>query len=157
MVEHITFHLELEHRKFISFFKKMGQSRPLFVYYLYFLDTISITQIEKSVDGVLGIRTRGRRMAGADKTMELWRPHKIYFCFYFLVPVSFCKWAIPGLFFFIFVFSIVKSKHMLCIKFCRWLDSNSGPLISEASAQHLSHIHFSLYSCFFSNFCQWAI
>ena len=36
----------------------MGQSRPLFVYYRYLLDTISIIQIEKSVDGVLGIRTR---------------------------------------------------------------------------------------------------
>ena len=34
---------------------KMGQSRPLFVYFHYFLDTISIIQIEKSVDGVLGI------------------------------------------------------------------------------------------------------
>ena len=37
----------------------MGESRPLFVYFRYFLDTISIIQIEKSVDGVLGIRTRG--------------------------------------------------------------------------------------------------
>ena len=26
------------------------------------------------VDGVLGIQTRGRRMVGADKTAELWRP-----------------------------------------------------------------------------------
>ena len=32
----------------------MGQSRPLFVYFCYFLDTISIIQIEKSVDGMLG-------------------------------------------------------------------------------------------------------
>ena len=48
----------------------MGQSRPLFVYFRYFLDTISIIQI----DGVLGIRTRGRRMVGADETTELWRP-----------------------------------------------------------------------------------
>ena len=40
-----------------SFFLKMGQSRPLFVYFCSFLITISI-QIEKSVDGVLGIRTR---------------------------------------------------------------------------------------------------
>ena len=32
----------------------MGQSRPLFVYFRYFLDTISIIQIEKSIDGVLG-------------------------------------------------------------------------------------------------------
>ena len=53
-------------------FLKMGQSRPLFVYFRSFL-TISI-QIEKSVDGVLGIRTRGCRMVGADETMELWRP-----------------------------------------------------------------------------------
>ena len=39
----------------------MGQSRPLSVYFRYFLITISIIQIEKSVDGVLGIRNRGRR------------------------------------------------------------------------------------------------
>ena len=52
----------------------MGQSRPLFVYFRYFLDTISIIQIEKSVDGVLGIQTQGCRMVGADKTTELWRP-----------------------------------------------------------------------------------
>ena len=51
----------------------MGQSRPLFVYFRHFLVTISI-QIEKSIDGVLGIRTRGRRMVGADETTELWRP-----------------------------------------------------------------------------------
>ena len=31
-------------------------------------------KLKKSNDGVLGIRTRGRRMVGADKTMELWRP-----------------------------------------------------------------------------------
>ena len=31
-------------------------------------------QIAKSIDGVLGIRTRGRIMVGADKTLELWRP-----------------------------------------------------------------------------------
>ena len=52
---------------------KMGQSRPLFVYSRYFLDTISIIQIEKSIDGVLGTRTRGRRMVGADETTELYK------------------------------------------------------------------------------------
>ena len=52
----------------------MGQSRPLFVYFRYFLDTISIIQIEKSVDGVLGIRTRSHMMVGTDDTTELWRP-----------------------------------------------------------------------------------
>ena len=43
----------------------MGQSRPLFV---YFRVTISI-QIEKTVDGVLGIRTRGRRMHKMNKLL----------------------------------------------------------------------------------------
>ena len=62
-----------------SFFKKMGQYRPLFCFYFRsFLVTISIP-IEKSIDSVLGIRTRGRRMVGADKTMELWRPPKTTF------------------------------------------------------------------------------
>ena len=50
----------------------MGQSRPLFVYFRSFLVTILI-QIEKSVDGEIGIRTQGRRMVGADKTTERWR------------------------------------------------------------------------------------
>ena len=51
---------------------EIGQSRPLIVYFLHFLITISITQIEKSVDGVLGIQTRGRMMVGAYDTTELW-------------------------------------------------------------------------------------
>ena len=52
----------------------MGQSRPLFVYFHSFLITISKIHIEKSVDGVLGIRTCGCRMEGAYVTTELWRP-----------------------------------------------------------------------------------
>ena len=51
----------------------MGQSRPLFVYFRPFHITNQL-QIDKSIDGVLGIRTRGRRMEGADETTELWRP-----------------------------------------------------------------------------------
>ena len=65
--------LTLDAKVPIYYFLKMGQSRPLFVYFCPFPITISI-QIEKSVDGVLGIRTRGRRMVGADETTELWRP-----------------------------------------------------------------------------------
>ena len=53
----------------------MGQSGLIFVYFRSFLITISI-QIEKSIDGVLGIRTWGHRMVGADETTELWRPPK---------------------------------------------------------------------------------
>ena len=48
----------------------MGRFRPLFVYFRSFLTTISMIQIEKSVDGVLGNQTRGRRMVGADETTE---------------------------------------------------------------------------------------
>ena len=62
------------------FFKKIGQSRPLFVYFRPFLSPISITiyistlQIEKSMHGVVRFWTGGRKMVGADKTTELWRP-----------------------------------------------------------------------------------
>ena len=51
----------------------MGQSRPLFDYFRHFLATISIIQTEKTIVGVIGIRTCGRRMVGADKAMELCR------------------------------------------------------------------------------------
>ena len=43
-------------------------------YFRSFLNIISIIKNEKSIDGVLGIRTRGRRLVGADETTELWRP-----------------------------------------------------------------------------------
>ena len=34
---------------------------------------------DKTIDGVLGTRTRGGRMEGADKSTELWRhPTKVY-------------------------------------------------------------------------------
>ena len=39
----------------------MSQYRPLFVYFCPFVIIISIIQMEKSIDGVLGIR-----MVGAD-------------------------------------------------------------------------------------------
>ena len=55
-------------------FLKNGQSRHLFfVYFRPSLITISIIAMKKSIDGVLGIQTRGCRMVGADNTMELWR------------------------------------------------------------------------------------
>ena len=67
----------------------MGQSRPLFVYFRHFLDTISIIKIEKSLDGVLGIRTRSRTMVGADETTELWGPPcSEFFISYVRIPSS---------------------------------------------------------------------
>ena len=41
----------------------------LFFLFLSSSIKISAIQIEKSVDGVLGIQTHGRRIAGADDTM----------------------------------------------------------------------------------------
>ena len=55
------------------FFLNMGLARPLFVYNRLFHITIQL-QIEISLDIVLGIRTRGLRMVGADGSIELWRP-----------------------------------------------------------------------------------
>ena len=88
----------------VSFFKWANPG--FFVYFHYFLDTITIIQIEKSIDGVLGIQTRGRRMVGADETMELWWPPKqthkveganlfiyylqilIYVCYFYFIRLS---------------------------------------------------------------------
>ena len=47
-----------------------GPMPASFVYFRPFLITISIIQIEKNVDGVLGIRIRCRRKVGADNTTE---------------------------------------------------------------------------------------
>ena len=61
-----------------AWFFKIWANPASFVYFRSFLIpiTISIIQIEKSVDGVLGIRTWGRTMVGEDETTELWRhPH----------------------------------------------------------------------------------
>jgi len=55
-------------------FKIWANPGLFFVYFRTFLKTISIIQNAKNIDGVLGIRTQGRRMVGADKTTELWCP-----------------------------------------------------------------------------------
>ena len=56
----------------VSFFLKKWANPSLF---LFIFDIFSLQfQIEKSVDGVLGIWTRGCRMVGADEITELWRP-----------------------------------------------------------------------------------
>ena len=52
------------------------QNRPLFVYFIPFLNTMTnivqkLTINCKSVDGVLGIRTRDRWMVGIDESTEL--------------------------------------------------------------------------------------
>ena len=56
------------------FIKKWAYHGLFLVYYRPFLITISIIQIEKSIDGVLGVQTHGRMMVGALDYKELWRP-----------------------------------------------------------------------------------
>ena len=58
----------------IQFVKIWANAGLFSVYFCPFHTTIQL-QIEKSVYGVLGIRTRrGRKMVGADETTELWWP-----------------------------------------------------------------------------------
>ena len=56
------------------FIKKWAYPGLFLVYFRPFLITISIIQIEKSIDGVLGVQTHGRMMVGALDYKELWRP-----------------------------------------------------------------------------------
>ena len=61
--------------KILSHFYNIWANLALFfVYFRPFLIQNSIIPIEKSVDGVLGVRTRGRMIVGVDETTELWRP-----------------------------------------------------------------------------------
>ena len=77
--------------------------RPLLVYFHSFLVSISI-QIEKRIDGVHGIQTRGLRMEGADETTELWRPPKNrmlqFFCYFINTAAAYHGWADPLLYLF---------------------------------------------------------
>ena len=57
----------------LHLFKIWANPGLFFVYFHHFHITNQL-QIEKSVDGVLGIQTQGRRMVDADETTELWRP-----------------------------------------------------------------------------------
>ena len=82
-----SFQLYLYPSVFISL--KWASPGLFFVYFRPFLVTISIIQIEKSIDGVLGIRTQGRRMVGADKAKEQWRLPFISLSFsYIYFPLS---------------------------------------------------------------------
>ena len=54
----------------------MGLTRPIFVYFRPFLNTMTNTVQSltiKSIDGVLGTPTRGGRMVGSDESTELRR------------------------------------------------------------------------------------
>ena len=69
--------------------------------------------------------------------VKIWLPRQVFL------------WAIPGIFFLIFIFSKQLTVNVQYI-FCRWLDPNCGPLILEVTAlptepQPLPKLYRSLY------------
>ena len=120
----------------------MDQSRSLFVYFCHFLDTISIMQIEKSIDGVLGIWTQGHRMVGADETTELWRPPYLLFALQHSLfkmvqfQVSFCSIS--------FFSNKLHNKSLDVSRIRTWIDGVEG--------EHADHlITTTALSTFFVN------
>ena len=67
-------------KSFLSSMFIMGQSRPLFVYFRPFLIP-NINNTNWTKRGLLGIRTRGRRMVGTDETTELRCPLSYCQCY----------------------------------------------------------------------------
>ena len=59
--------------KFFYFLIKNGPIPASFCLFSFF-SRYNFNTNWKSIDGVLGIQTRGRRMVGADETTELWQP-----------------------------------------------------------------------------------
>ena len=71
--------MELSPTKLVSFW--------LFLFFSHDKYSTNFTIIYKRVDGVLGTRTRGSRMVGADESTELWRQPNINFV---VILVIFC-------------------------------------------------------------------
>ena len=76
----------------------MGQSRPLFVYFRYFhipikwqIYNLNNLNWKKNIDGVLGTRTRRRKMESADESTELWRHPYILLIFVCLLMTTSCQ------------------------------------------------------------------
>ena len=61
-----------------TFFKKNGPNPGSFCLFSSFLHGTNQILIDKSIDGVLGTRTRGGRMEGVDESTELWRHPYLY-------------------------------------------------------------------------------
>ena len=84
---------------FLLFFKKMGQTRPLFGLFSFFSQrkdkySTNFTINDKSIDGVLGSQTWGGMMEGADESTVLWRHPNFCYCLRrcnsLLQPHAFC-------------------------------------------------------------------
>ena len=95
---------------YLLFFKNMGQSWPLFhLFWSFSHSNYNFNNANwKIVDGLLGFRTRGRKMVVADETTELWRLHYCLLFVYRNFDHIFCvfgrlkRWQIWVRFFLIF-------------------------------------------------------
>ena len=65
-----------------SFFKNEPISASFSFIFVFFLRVTIQIQFDLSIDGVLGTRTRGGRMGGADKSTELWRHPNLFLFLY---------------------------------------------------------------------------
>ena len=74
----------------------MGQTRPLVVYFCSFHMT-NIAQFltfnDKSKDGVLGTRTQGGLIVGADESTELWRHPLAEFVIRLVIKLDVCLYV----------------------------------------------------------------
>ena len=125
----------------ILFFKR-NQIRSLFVYFRSFHMTneAQIDYNDKSIDGELGSWTYGGRMEGADESFELWRHPGVL--------ILYCSFQMShsGLLFCNIVDNIYSN---FLLKLCRWLDSNCGPLVSEAATQPTEPQPLTVYCSFY--------
>ena len=65
-------------KKFIFFSKWAKPGLFLFIsFFSHDKYSTNLTINDKSIDGMLGTRTRGGRMVGADKSTELWRDPQV--------------------------------------------------------------------------------
>ena len=115
-----------------------------------------IIQIEKSLDGVLGIQTRGHWMVDADETTELWWVPFIYICVYLflsylLLSLSLSLFLFLSLLFFLSLFLSLHLFHLsfLLLAYAHTIAAPSLSLSLSLSSVTLSHViaSFSPFHC----------
>ena len=128
---------------FLSFFKKMGHYRPLFLYFRLFntvdnkkwsIKDLPMTGFELWISGIrIDCSTNWGTTTAPLFFTSL---HNILLCstHLLLFAISYLKWAIPELFFLYFRLFYKQITVNIFNKSCRWLDSNPGPLVLKATA-----------------------
>ena len=129
----IVFHLcQLSIAKHIILFSLLlvkGLSRPLFCF-VFVLFTHNTNINRKSISVVFRIRTRGHRIVGHIRIHWTMVAATLLFFFFFFKKIG----PFPASFSLFSYFQYTVDKFSILINFCQWLDSNRGPLASEATA-----------------------